>query len=92
MRKYFLISMLLGLVTILTVMPAMSQERVNKKDLVNKGFSPYLANISMLQADKHEGKGYEIPDKVQTWFLHVMWGDFSVPSESFGYYNIGSRD
>lgn len=93
MRKQFLLVALCGLFLLTTNAVTQAQEFVNKEDMVRRGFSPYLADIAILQEKKHESKPYEIPGKIRTYFKHVtLNGDFLIPTQEFGYYEIKNHD
>ena len=93
MRKHFLLVALCGFFLLTTNVVTQAQEFVNKEEMVRSGYSPYLADIALLQEKKHEAQAYEIPPKISTYFKHVtLNGDFLIPTQEFGYYQIESHD
>lgn len=99
MRKFLFLILLTGM---LMMVPGVSVfadgeydtnfEIVNKDQMINAGFSPYLADLTLLQKSKHEDEEYERPDKVRTWFYNFAWGDILIPTQSFGYYEIDKKE
>lgn len=73
--------------------PVKAQMNIDSESFVDKGFSPYMADLAILQEQKHEGDPIVTPDKAKVAVKHIfLWGDIAIPTQEFGYTQISPKD
>lgn len=98
--KKTLIAISIGIVILSTINPLAYADYTNndlqvcKKDTIGEGYSPYVAEISILQIEKHNKSltTEQYPHKFKTWVKKLYQGDILWPTEEFGYYLNTARD
>lgn len=93
MRKLFLICLFLVACSLLFTFEKVKAENINYDEFVEAGFSKYLAQVLILQRNKHEGIPYERPSKAKEYLKSVFLNtDLAIPTQTFGYYDISPSE
>lgn len=98
--KKTLIAILMGMVALLIFNSSAFADYTDndlqecKKDTIGEGYSPYTAEIGILQIEKHNKTltTEQYPHKFKTWVKKLYQGDILWPTEEFGYFLNTARD
>lgn len=93
MKKSFLILSVAFGIILSSGLRSFAFDCIKESDLTNKGYSKYFVSLANLQINRQQNQtNYTVPDPGKTFLKNIFVGDFNLPTQDFGFYEIYNRD